>query len=76
MYSSAQLNDRIKNAARALGVDDVNRVRTIVVLERIIARLVTNSFLKEHLVFGGGFVLFKEFGSNRFTRDVDAIIVV
>lgn len=74
MYSSAQLNNRIKNAARTLGVDDVNRVRTIVVLERIIARLVTNSFLKEHLVFGGGFVLFKEFGSNRFTRDVDAII--
>lgn len=74
MYSSAQLNNRIKNVARTLGVDDVNRVRTIVVLERIIARLVTNSFLKEHLVFGGGFVLFKEFGSNRFTRDVDAII--
>jgi predicted nucleotidyltransferase component of viral defense system len=74
MYSAAQLNDRIKNVARTLGVDDVNRVRTIVVLERIIARLVTNSFLKEHLVFGGGFVLFKELGSNRFTRDVDAII--
>ena len=70
MYSSAQLNDRIKNVARSLGVEDVNRVRIIVVLERIIARLVANQFLKEHLVFGGGFVLFKEFGSNRFTQSI------
>jgi hypothetical protein len=74
MYSSSQLNDRIKRVALALGVEDVNRVRIIVVLERIVARLVANPFLKEHLVFGGGFVLFKEFGSNRFTRDADAII--
>jgi hypothetical protein len=74
MYSAAQLNDRIKKAALLLGVDDVNRVRTIVVLERIVARLVANPFLKEHLVFGGGFVLFKEFRSNRFTRDADAVI--
>ena len=74
MFNSAQLNDRIKKAASALGVEDVNRVRIIVTLERIVARLVTNQFLKEHLIFGGGFVLFKEFGSDRFTKDADAII--
>lgn len=74
MYSTQQLKDRIKQAAKELGVTDVNRVRTIVTLERIVARLVTNSFLKEHLVFGGGLVLYKEFGSSRYTKDADAVI--
>ena len=74
MFSSDQLKDRIRKAASELGVNDVNRVRTIVTLERIVARLVTNLFLKDHLVFGGGFVLFKELGSSRYTKDADAII--
>jgi len=74
MFSSEQLKSRIKQAAKDLGVSDVNRVRTIVALERIVARLVVNPFLKEHLVFGGGFVLYKEFGSNRYTKDADAVI--
>ena len=42
MFSSDQLKDRIRKAAKDLGVNDVNRVRTIVTLERIVARLVTN----------------------------------
>lgn len=74
MFSSDQLKDRIRKAAKDLGVNDVNRVRTIATLERIVARLVTNLFLKDHLVFGGGFVLFKELGSSRYTKDADAII--
>jgi hypothetical protein len=43
-------------------------------IPRVVARLVNNSFLKERLIFGGGFVLFKESDSNRFTKDVDAIV--
>jgi hypothetical protein len=74
MYSSQQFNARIKNVAQDLGVSDVNRIRGIVTLERVIARLMTNSFLKDHLVFGGGLVLFKELGTDRYTRDADAII--
>lgn len=74
MFNTDQLNARIKKAAQELVVQDVNRVRGIVTLERIVARLMTNSFLKEHLVFGGGFVLFKELETNRYTRDADAVI--
>jgi hypothetical protein len=74
MFSANQLNDRIRKAVLDLGVTDANRVRTIVTLERIVARLVTIPFLKEHLVFGGGFVLFKVLGSDRYTKDADAII--
>ncbi|MFP5492029.1 MAG: nucleotidyl transferase AbiEii/AbiGii toxin family protein [Bacteriovoracia bacterium] len=74
MYSADQLNAKIKKVAQDLGVQDVNRVRGIVTLERIIARLVTNKLLKEHLVFGGGFVLYKELETNRYTRDADAVI--
>ena len=59
MFSADQLKDRIRKAAKDLGIEDVNRVRTIVTLERIVARLVTNKYLKDHLVFGVGFVLFK-----------------
>lgn len=74
MFNTDQLNDRIKNSAAKLGVSDVNRVRGIVTLERIVARLVTNPVLKDHLVFGGGFVLFKELETNRYTRDADAVV--
>lgn len=74
MFNTDQLNDRIKSSAAKLGVSDVNRVRGIVTLERIVARLVSNPFLKDHLVFGGGFVLFKELETNRYTRDADAVV--
>lgn len=74
MFSADQLNSKIRKAATQLGVQDVNRVRGIVTLERIVARLMTRPFLKEHLVFGGGFVLFKELATERYTRDADAVI--
>ena len=74
MFSAGQLNDKIRKTSKALGIQDVNRVRGILTLERIVARLMTNPFLKEHLVFGGGLVLFKELKTNRYTRDADAVI--
>ena len=74
MFSADQINAKIRKAATSLNIQDVNRVRGILTLERIIARLMTNPLLKEHLVFGGGFVLFKELNTNRYTRDVDAVV--
>jgi Nucleotidyl transferase AbiEii toxin, Type IV TA system len=74
MFSADQLNAKIRKAATSLGIQDVNRVRGILTLERIVARLMTNPFLREHLVFGGGFVLFKELSTYRYTRDADAVI--
>jgi hypothetical protein len=74
MFNSDQINFQIKKVSKGLGVADVNRVRTILTLERVVARLMNNSFLKKKLIFCGGFVLFKESETNRFTRDADAII--
>lgn len=74
MLNSDQINFQIKKVAKEMGIADVNKVRTILTLERVIARLMNNNFLKERLIFCGGFVLFKESGTNRFTRDADAII--
>lgn len=39
MFNSDQINFQIKKVAKELGVADVNRIRTILTLERVIARL-------------------------------------
>lgn len=68
------INAKVSNVAKKLGVGDVNRVRIIVALERLIARLMTQSYLRENIVFNGGFVMLKTTDSERFTKDLDAII--
>ncbi|OFZ26735.1 MAG: hypothetical protein A2381_17245 [Bdellovibrionales bacterium RIFOXYB1_FULL_37_110] len=74
MFNSKSINDRLKNYALEHGIKDVEKARIALCLERVIARLVQDNFLYEHLIFGGGFVLYKETNSNRYTRDVDAVI--
>lgn len=44
-------------------------------LERIIARIGANKALRDKLIFKGGFVLLKQFNSQRFTRDLDALAI-
>ncbi len=51
----------------------VNELRIVLALERIVARLVQYKDLDRHLVYKGGFVLMKVLGSDRFTRDLDAL---
>ncbi len=68
-----KLNQKIKEVSQELGVGDVNRVRVILALERLVARLEANQFLAERLIFCGGFVLFHIAETGRFTSDVDAI---
>lgn len=51
----------------------INDLRIIVAIERIIARIESDSDLSEHLIFKGGFVLLKTLSSSRFTRDIDAL---
>ena len=74
MYNSQSINDRLKNIAKKEGFKNIEKARIILCLERVIARLVIDKYLQEHLIFGGGFVLYKEAKSQRFTKDVDAII--
>lgn len=40
---------------------------------RVLARIEAHRQLRERLVFKGGFVLLKSLGSQRFTRDLDAL---
>ena len=54
---------------------DVNQLRVVVALERAVARLEHEPKLQGHLVFKGGFVLFKTIRSPRFTRDLDAVVL-
>lgn len=51
----------------------VNDFRIILTLERIVARLESDSTLREKLIFKGGFVLLKVWRHTRFTRDLDAL---
>jgi len=68
------INDKINNLAKKLNIIDTNKLTILVTLERVVARLLTRDFLRENLIFSGGFVMFKTFDSNRFTLDLDAII--
>lgn len=51
----------------------INELRIVLGLERIVARLIHHKELEKHLVYKGGFVLMKAHGSDRFTRDLDAL---
>ena len=52
---------------------NINQLRVLVALERILARIVTSENLSEKLIFKGGMVLAKVYGSDRYTRDIDAL---
>ena len=51
----------------------INELRIVTALERVVTRIESTIELAEHIIFKGGFVLFKVYDSSRFTRDVDAI---
>jgi hypothetical protein len=44
-------------------------------IERLVARLVADKKLCQHLVFKGGFVGLRVYGSPRYTIDLDALLV-
>ena len=74
MFNAQTINDRLKNFAKQHGITDVTKARVSLCLERIIARLGQSDFLANHLIYGGGFVLYKESNSNRYTMDADAVV--
>lgn len=49
-------------------------LETSFLIERLVARFVTDEILSSSLVFKGGFVALKVYDSPRFTVDIDAII--
>lgn len=50
-------------------------LETAFILERLVARLVADKELHQHLVFKGGFVGLKVYDTSRYTVDVDALVV-
>jgi hypothetical protein len=75
--SNSKLINHINGSIQKLALTNpnlsTNRLRVVVALERAVARLQTQPKLADHLIFKGGFVLFKVMMNPRFTRDVDAI---
>jgi len=72
MTTLHQINERLKAFAAERKLD-FNEAKIVLALERLMARLQTDKRLSKHLVFKGGFILLKIFGSSRFTRDLDAL---
>ena len=72
---SKKLSSELRKLAQKDTRLNVNELRIIVALERAIARLQHEPFLARHLIFKGGFVLLKQYESQRFTRDADALAV-
>jgi len=42
-------------------------------LERVVYRLIQNKYIYANFIFKGGFVVYKNYGGNRFTRDIDVL---
>ncbi len=68
-----KIRGQLTKLASSRGNLSVNELRIVLALERIVARLVNNPGLENHLVYKGGFVLLKTLESDRFTRDLDAL---
>lgn len=68
------VRQKLINLSVDLGVPYQN-LETAFILERLVARLIADEELHQHLVFKGGFVGLKVYGSSRYTVDVDALVV-
>lgn len=71
---SDSVRKKLSNLAQKLKVPYRN-VETVFLIERLVARLVADKKLGQHLVFKGGFVGLRVYGSPRYTIDLDALLV-
>ncbi len=70
----SSVRQRLADLSRKLGVPYQN-LETAFMLERLVARLIADNTLQQHLVFKGGFVGLKVYNSLRYTVDLDALVV-
>jgi len=71
---SDSVRKKLSNLAQKLKVPYRN-VETVFLIERLVARLVTDKKLSQNLVFKGGFVGLRVYDSPRYTIDLDALLV-
>lgn len=71
--NAKKISMQIKRVAQERGVSYAE-VLTEFLIERAVIRLVAVKFLYDRLVFKGGFVGLRVYGSPRYTTDLDAVI--
>jgi predicted nucleotidyltransferase component of viral defense system len=68
------VRQKITDLSKMLNVPFQN-VQTAFMIERLVARLVADKNLSKNLVFKGGFVGLRVYNSERYTIDLDALLV-
>lgn len=68
------IRQKITDLATKLDIPFQN-IQTAFIIERLVARLVANKNLSKHLVFKGGFVGLRVYNSERYTIDLDALLL-
>lgn len=68
-----EIKKQLLELSKVPGALSINELRIVLAIERIIVRLETSPQLREHLIFKGGYVMLRVLGSDRFTRDLDAL---
>lgn len=68
------VRQKITDLATKLNVPFQN-IQTAFMIERLVARLVADKNLAKHLVFKGGFVGLRVYNSERYTIDLDALLL-
>src|SRR4051794_17219137 len=70
----SSIRQKLIDLSRDLHVPYQN-LETAFAIERLVARLVADRSLSKHLVFKGGFVGLRVYNSNRYTIDLDALLI-
>lgn len=68
------VRQKLNALSKKLGVQ-YKSIETIFMIERLVARLIADKSLANHLVFKGGFVGLKIYESPRYTIDLDALLI-
>ncbi len=65
---------KLSKISRTTGINYQN-ISTTFLLERLLARLVADRKLARSLVFKGGYIGLRVYNSNRYTVDLDALLI-
>jgi predicted nucleotidyltransferase component of viral defense system len=67
------INKRLSNLSKQLDVPHKN-ILTEFLIERLLARIISDKELHDKIVFKGGYVCLRVYASERYTMDLDAVL--
>jgi len=70
---ATSINKRLSNLSKERGVPHKNVV-TDFLIERLLARITSDKDLYNKVIFKGGYVCLREYASERYTMDLDAVL--